>query len=142
MYDLSRFLKAQECDYDTALSEIRSGRKRSHWIWYIFPQVKGLGFSSTSEFYGIDGLAEAKVYMENETLRRRLIEISEVLLALESSNARDVMGYPDDLKLRSSMTLFGEAAPEEKVFLKVLDKFFGGKKDERTLELLKEMDKK
>ena len=142
MYDLSRFLKAQEWDYDTALSEIRSGRKRSHWIWYILPQVKGLGFSSTSEFYGIDGLAEAKAYMENETLRRRLIEISEALLSLESSDARDVMGYPDDLKLRSSMTLFGEAAPEEKVFLKVLDKFFGGKKDERTLKILKEMDKK
>lgn len=137
MYDLSRFLKAQEWDYDTALSEIRSGRKRSHWIWYILPQVKGLGFSSTSEFYGIDGLAEAKAYMENETLRRRLIEIGEALLSLESSDARDVMGYPDDLKLRSSMTLFGEAAPEEKVFLEVLDKFFGGKKDERTLEILK-----
>lgn len=142
MYDLNRFLKAQERDYDTALSEIRSGRKRSHWIWYIFPQVKGLGFSSTSEFYGIDGLAEAKAYMENGTLRRRLIEISEALLALESSDAGDVMGYPDDLKLKSSMTLFGEAAPEEKIFLKVLDKFFGGKKDERTLEILKRMDKK
>lgn len=137
MYDLSRFLKAQERYYDTALLEIRSGRKRSHWIWYIFPQVKGLGFSSTSEFYGIDGLAEAKAYMENETLRRRLIEISEALLSLELSDAGVVMGYPDDLKLRSSMTLFGEAAPEEKVFLKVLDKFFGGKKDERTLEILK-----
>lgn len=142
MYDLNRFLKAQERDYDTALSEIRSGRKRSHWIWYIFPQVKGLGFSSTSEFYGIDGLAEAKAYMENGTLRRRLIEISEALLALESSDAGDVMGYPDDLKLKSSMTLFREAAPEEKIFLKVLDKFFGGKKDERTLEILKRMDKK
>lgn len=142
MYDLNRFLKAQERDYDTALSEIRSGRKRSHWIWYIFPQVKGLGFSSTSEFYGIDGLAEAKAYMENEALRRRLIEISEALLALESSDAGDVMGYPDDLKLKSSMTLFEEAAPEEKIFLKVLDKFFGGKKDERTLEILKRMDKK
>ena len=142
MYDLNRFLKAQERDYDTALSEIRSGHKRSHWIWYIFPQVKGLGFSSISEFYGIDGLAEAKAYMENGTLRRRLIEISEALLTLESSDAGDVMGYPDDLKLKSSMTLFGEAAPEEKIFLKVLDKFFGGKKDERTLEILKVMDKK
>jgi uncharacterized protein (DUF1810 family) len=118
------------------LSEIRSGHKRSHWIWYIFPQLKGLGFSSTSEYYGINGLSEAKSYMENEILRARLIEISEALLTLESSDAEDVMGYPDNLKLMSSMTLFAEAAPEEKVFQRVLDKFFGGKKDQRTLELI------
>lgn len=136
MYDLSRFLKAQERDFETALSEIKAGHKRSHWIWYIFPQVKGLGFSSTSEYYGIDGLSEAKAYMENEILRRRLITISEALLSLDSSDAGDVMGYPDDLKLRSSMTLFSEAAPEEKVFQQVLDKFFGGEKDRQTLKLI------
>lgn len=136
MYDLSRFLKAQECDFKTALSEIKSGHKRSHWIWYIFPQVKGLGFSSISEYYGIDGLSEAKAYMENEVLRRRLTTISEALLSLDSSDAGDVMGYPDDLKLRSSMTLFAEAAPEEKVFQQVLDKFFGGEKDQQTLKLI------
>lgn len=136
MYDLSRFLKAQERDFETALSEIKAGHKRSHWIWYIFPQVKGLGFSSTSEYYGIDGLSEAKAYMENEILRRRLITISEALLSLDSSDADEVMGYPDDLKLRSSMTLFSEAAPEEKVFQQVLDKFFGGEKDRRTLKLI------
>jgi uncharacterized protein (DUF1810 family) len=136
MESLDRFLKAQEEDYETALSEIRSGHKRSHWIWYIFPQLKGLGFSSTSEYYGINGLSEAKSYMENEILRARLIEISEALLTLESSDAEDVMGYPDNLKLMSSMTLFAEAAPEEKVFQRVLDKFFGGKKDQRTLELI------
>ena len=136
MYDLSRFLKAQERDYDTALSEMRSGHKRSHWIWYIFPQVKGLGFSPISEHYGIAGLEEAKAYMENETLRKHLIEISEALLALDSSDAGDVMGYPDDLKLRSSMTLFAEAAPDVEVFEKVLDKFYGGKKDQRTLDIL------
>ena len=137
MHDLNRFLKAQEQDYEIALSEIKSGHKRSHWIWYIFPQVKGLGFSSTSEFYGIDGLSEAKEYIDNEVLRTRLIEISEALLTLESSNARDVMGYPDDLKLRSSMTLFAEAAPEIDVFKKVLDKFFDGEKDQRTIEKIK-----
>ena len=137
MDSLDRFLKAQMRDYNVALSEIKSGHKRSHWIWYIFPQVKGLGFSSTSEYYGIDGLDEAKKYMQNDTLKNRLIEISEALLGLDSSDASDVMGYPDDLKLRSSMTLFVEAAPEEEVFRKVLDKFFGGKKDERTLEILK-----
>jgi uncharacterized protein (DUF1810 family) len=136
MESLDRFLKAQEEDYETALSEIRSGHKRSHWIWYIFPQLKGLGFSSTSEYYGINGLSEAKSYMENEILRARLIEISEALLTLESSDAEDVMGYPDNLKLMSSMTLFAEAAPEEKVFQRVLDKFFGGKKDQRTLKLI------
>ncbi|MBR1743922.1 MAG: DUF1810 domain-containing protein [Lachnospiraceae bacterium] len=137
MYDLDRFLKAQERDYDTALSEIRSWRKRSHWIWYIFPQVKGMGFSSTSEFYGIDGLDEAKAYLGNEVLKGRLLEISGALLSLDSSDAGEVMGYPDDLKLRSSMTLFAEAAPELEVFRKVLDKFYGGEKDRKTLEILK-----
>lgn len=136
MYDLNRFLEAQDRDYSDALAEIKAGHKRSHWIWYIFPQVKGLGFSSTSEFYGIDGLDEAKAYMENTVLSERLIEISEALLTLDSSNAGDVMGYPDDLKLRSSMTLFSEAAPEEAMFQKVLDKFFDGKKDEMTLEII------
>ena len=137
MYDLDRFLKAQERDYATALSEIRSGHKRSHWIWYIFPQVKGLGFSSTSEFYGIDGLDEAKAYLGNAVLKEHLVEISEALLSLGSSDAGEVMGYPDDLKLRSSMTLFVEAAPELEVFRKVLDKFYGGEKDRKTLEILK-----
>lgn len=136
MYDLDRFLKAQERGYGVALSEIRSGHKRSHWIWYIFPQVKELGFSSTSEFYGIDGLAEAKEYMANTILKSRLIEISNELLSLQSSDADNVMGYPDNLKLRSSMTLFAEAASEENVFQRVLDKFFAGKKDQRTIELL------
>ncbi len=136
MERLDRFLKAQERDYDMALSEIKSGHKRSHWIWYIFPQVKSLGFSSTSEYYGIDGLDEARKYMQNDTLKNRLIEISEALLGLDSSDASDVMGYPDDLKLRSSMTLFAEAAPEIEAFQKVLDKFFDGKKDDMTLKII------
>ena len=134
---LDRFLKAQEGDYEIALSEIRAGRKRSHWIWYIFPQLKGLGRSGTSEYYGIDGLEEAKAYLENSVLRGRLIEISEALLGLKSDDADDVMGFPDNLKLRSSMTLFALAEPECKVFQQVLDKFFGGKMDERTVELLR-----
>ena len=137
MCDLARFIKAQNLDYEQALSEIKAGHKRSHWIWYIFPQIKGLGFSPTSEYYGIDGLGEAKAYMENDILRKRLLEISEVLLTLPSSDAGDVMGYPDDLKLRSSMTLFAEAAPDNPIFQKVLDKFFAGEKDVKTLELLK-----
>ena len=136
-YDLNRFITAQSRDYDRALSEIRAGRKRSHWIWYIFPQLKGLGMSSTSEFYGIDGLGEAKAYMENALLRERLLEISGALLTPDSNDASSVMGYPDDLKLRSSMTLFAEAAPECAVFQQVLDKFFGGEKDRSTLRMLR-----
>ncbi|WP_294158510.1 DUF1810 domain-containing protein [uncultured Selenomonas sp.] len=134
---LERFLKAQEGDYEIALSEIRAGRKRSHWIWYIFPQLKGLGRSGTSEYYGISGMEEAKAYLENPVLCGRLVEISEALLGLESNDADDVMGFPDNLKLRSSMTLFALAEPECKVFQKVLDKFFDGAMDERTVELLR-----
>ena len=136
MSDLSRFVKAQETDYERALSEIRSGHKRSHWIWYIFPQIAGLGFSSTAQYYAIRDRKEAADYLKNDLLRERLVEISEALLQLESNDAGDVMGYPDDLKLRSSMTLFHEVDPEIDVFQKVLDKFFEGKPDQRTIELL------
>ena len=135
-YDINRFIKAQKSDYEQALSEMKAGRKRSHWIWYIFPQVKGLGMSPTSEFYGIDGLGEAKVYMADDLLRERLLEITGVLLNIESDDPSEVMGYPDDLKLRSSMTLFAETAPEYDVFQKVLDKYFHGEKDPKTLQIL------
>ena len=133
---LDKFVSAQKRDYATALQEIRNGRKRSHWIWYIFPQIQGLGMSSTAQFYGIKDLEEAKDYMEHPVLGPRLIEISEALLGLESSNPGAVMGFPDDLKLCSSMTLFELAAPEEKVFSKVLEKFYGGRRDELTLRIL------
>ena len=136
-FNLDRFKKAQSRDYATALSEIKNGRKESHWMWYIFPQLKGLGISSMAEFYGIDGLAEAKAYIADDLLRGRLVEISEALLSLPSSDAREVMGYPDDLKLKSCMTLFMEAAPEIDVFGKVLEKFFGGEKDSKTVEMVK-----
>ena len=137
VYDLDRFIKAQEQDYETALKEICQGRKRSHWIWYIFPQIAGLGLSSISKYYAIASMEEAKAYMENAYLRDHLLEISKALLALDSSDPGRVMGYPDDLKLRSSMTLFAEAAPEEPVFQEVLDKYFDGEKDQRTLDILK-----
>ena len=136
MSDLSRFHNAQAHDYKTALSEIRSGRKRSHWIWYIFPQIEGLGFSSTSQYYAIRGLDEAKAYLADPVLRSRLEEISLALLDLDSSDPSAVMGYPDDLKLRSSMTLFAAVEPENGIFQSVLDKFFEGIPDERTLRLL------
>ena len=136
MSSLDRFLKAQASSYDTALREIRAGRKYSHWIWYIFPQIQGLGFSSTAQYYAIADLEEAKAYLQEPTLRARLLEISEALLHLESDDPTQVMGYPDDLKLRSSMTLFAEAEPDCTVFQQVLDKFYGGHKDERTLRIL------
>ncbi len=138
-YNLDRFIKAQKRDYETALNEIRRGYKRSHWIWYIFPQIAGLGFSPTSQYYSIASIKEAEAYMENAYLRAHLIEISEALLTLDSRDPEQVMGHPDDLKLKSSMTLFAEAAPEETVFQAVLDQYFGGGKDQRTLDILTAM---
>ena len=135
-YDLERFLTAQERDYDLALQEIHSGRKRSHWIWYIFPQLKDLGYSSTAKYYGIRDLDEAKAYLNEPTLRARLLEISKALLLIKENDPGSVMGYPDDLKLRSSMTLFAAADPEEPVFTQVLEKYFHGRPDERTLALI------
>ena len=133
---IDRFLDAQKGDYEIALEEIRAGHKTSHWIWYIFPQLKGLGRSSTAEYYGIADETEANAYLANDTLRKHLLEISEALLSLPSNDAEDVMGFPDNLKLRSSMTLFAAAEPELTVFQKVLDKFFQGMPDDKTLELL------
>lgn len=133
-HSLERFIEAQKRDYETALQEIKNGRKRSHWIWYIFPQVKGLGFSPTSEYYGIDGMKEAKAYWENDYLRAHLLEITQALLVLDESDPTEVMGYPDDLKLRSSMTLFSLVAKDEPVFQSVLDKYFGGEPDVQTLQ--------
>ena len=118
MSDLSRFITAQERSYDSALREIRSGRKRTHWMWYIFPQIAGLGFSQTAQYYAISSLQEAKDYYAHPVLGKRLVEISEALLALDSCDATSVMGYPDDLKLKSCMTLFA-AASGNPVFTKV-----------------------
>lgn len=138
-YDLERFLKAQARNYDAALREIRDGCKRSHWMWYVFPQIQGLGYSSTAQFYAIRDLDEAKAYLQHPVLRERLLEISNALLALDSNNASEVFGWPDDMKLRSSMTLFAEAEPECAVFQKVLEQYFHGQKDERTLSILKSL---
>lgn len=136
-YNLDRFLTAQEQDYHTALAEIKRGRKTSHWIWYIFPQIAGLGFSATSKFYAIQNGDEAKAYLEHSVLGKRLIEISKVLLELEGKTAHQIFGSPDDMKLKSCMTLFGALSEPPPVFHQVLDKYFDGKEDERTLELLK-----
>lgn len=137
-YNLDRFKTAQAHDYKTALSEIRNGRKVSHWMWYIFPQLQQLGYSPTAKYYGLHGIDEAKAYIADDELRHNLVEISEALLALESDNATQIMGYPDDMKLKSCMTLFMLAAPEIPVFQAVLDKFYGGEPDKKTEELIKD----
>jgi uncharacterized protein (DUF1810 family) len=135
-FDLDRFLKAQESSYGTALSEIQRGRKLTHWMWYIFPQYAGLGFSSTSVFYAVKSLDEARAYLAHPVLGRRLLECCEALLALDGLTAHAVFGSPDDLKLRSCMTLFAAASPAGSVFEQVLAKYFHGKPDLRTLALL------
>lgn len=135
-YKLDRFLEAQAADYDTALAEIRSGRKRSHWMWYVFPQIAGLGVSETSQYFAIRNLAEAKAYLAHPILGPRLIECADALLALEGRTAREIFGSPDDLKLRSSATLFAHVSPARSAFQRVLEKYFDGASDERTLRLL------
>lgn len=134
--DVNRFLDAQQKDYATALAEIKSGRKRSHWMWYIFPQIQGLGFSQTSKFFAIKNRGEAIAYLKHPVLGERLIEISKELLKLPASNANAIFGSPDDLKLRSCMTLFAALPGAHPVFEAVLMKFFEGVGDEHTLELL------
>lgn len=130
---LQRFIEAQNDSYDQALKEIRNGRKLTHWIWYIFPQMKGLGFSYNSEYYGITSLQEAKDYLENELLRKRLFEITESLLMHKGKDIESIMGDIDALKLKSSMTLFDAVQPGS-IFGEVLDGFYGGERCRRTLE--------
>lgn len=133
--NLERFIHAQEDSYETALREIKNGRKCSCWMWYIFPQIKGLGHSSTAQYYAIENREEAEAYLNHPVLFGRLIEISAALLSLESNNAREIMGHPDHMKLKSSMTLFLLVSGNE-VFKRVLDKFFDGEMDERTVKIL------
>jgi uncharacterized protein (DUF1810 family) len=133
---LQRFIDAQETSYSTALAEIRRGRKQSHWMWYIFPQIKGLGFSSTAQYYSIIDGREAAAYLQHPVLGSRLVSISEELLKLPGDNATHILGSPDDVKLKSSMTLFAALPNTNPVFQAVLDKFYRGQADERTLLLL------
>jgi uncharacterized protein (DUF1810 family) len=135
-YDLSRFLKAQETDYPSALAEIRNGRKTSHWMWYIFPQFDGLAFSSTSKHYAIKSVPEAKAYLAHPILGPRLLECAEAVLQLEGRSATEVFGSPDDLKLRSSATLFACVSPPGSTFDRLLRKYYGGERDRKTLQLL------
>lgn len=136
---MERFVSAQQGVYQTALAELRGGQKRSHWMWFIFPQLAGLGISPTAQRYAIASLAEARAYLAHPVLGRRLLECTAAVLAIEGRGASEIFGYPDDLKLRSSMTLFSQAAGAEadSPFRQVLDKFWGGEPDRRTLDLLR-----
>lgn len=135
-YGLERFVRAQEHDYATALAEIRSGQKRSHWMWYIFPQYRGLGHSEIAQHYAIKSVDEARAYLEHPALGTRLLECVNALLHLEGRTAHQIFGSPDDLKLRSCATLFAHVAPSESAFERLLDKYYDGQRDHRTLELL------
>ena len=137
-FDLKRFVSAQESDYKRALEEIAAGRKRSHWMWYIFPQIAGLGLSATSQHYAIRSLDEARAYLADPILGPRLIECAGATLTVKDRSAYDIFGSPDDMKLRSSVTLFALVSPENSVFHRVLEKYFEGKRDERTLDLVSE----
>lgn len=134
---LDRFIKAQEGSYRTALNEIKQGRKVTHWMWFIFPQIAGLGFSQFAQLYAIKDLKEAEAYLNHPILRERLIEIAKALLAHNNLSANEIFGSPDDIKLKSSMTLFASANNTDAVFEHVLTKFFNGEMDEKTIFFIK-----
>ena len=135
-HDLSRFVRAQADDYGRALAELRDGRKRSHWMWYVFPQFVGLGSSPTSRLYAIKSVAEAEAYLSHPVLGPRLAECAEAVVGLEGLSAADVFGSPDDRKLMSCATLFACASPAGSVFERLLDKYYQGRRDEATLRLV------
>lgn len=140
-YDLNRFVSAQEGTYDRAMEELRNGQKRSHWMWFIFPQIDGLGSSSTARLYAIKSMEEARQYLDHPVLGPRLMECAEAVLAIEGRSASEIFGYPDDLKLKSSMTLFAQVAQPHSVFSRVLEKYYRGEQDARTLDLLDGLNK-
>ncbi|TPG71701.1 DUF1810 domain-containing protein [Hymenobacter nivis] len=135
-FNLQRFVSAQETAYPQALTEVKNGRKRNHWMWYIFPQIQGLGFSEISQHYAIADLAEAAAYAQHPVLGPRLVEICTALLGLAGSDAGRIFGSPDDLKLKSSMTLFAAVPGADPIFQAVLAKFFGGVRDAKTLQII------
>ena len=135
-HNLGRFLAAQDDDYSVALSELVDGEKRSHWIWYVFPQVSGLGHSSKAKFYAIRSRDEGVAYLSHEVLRQRLLECANALLKHRDKKIEDILGSPDDLKLKSSMTLFASLSNEDSIFHQVLHAFYSGQMDTRTLEFL------
>ncbi|HEY8614839.1 DUF1810 domain-containing protein [Phenylobacterium sp.] len=137
LFDLGRFVAAQAGVHERALAELKAGRKRSHWMWFVFPQLAGLGASPMAQRYAISGLDEARAYLADRVLGRRLLACTAAVNAVEGRTAHEIFGSPDDLKFRSSMTLFAQAAPEEAAFAAALEKYFSGEPDRRTLELLR-----
>lgn len=135
-FDLQRFVDAQQPVYDTVIGELRAGRKRTHWIWFVFPQLRGLGRSPTAQHFGIASRDEATAYLEHDVLGPRLRECTRLVLAIEGRSAGEVFGSPDDLKLRSSMTLFAHCTDDNAEFVGVLDKFYGGQEDPATVSRL------
>jgi uncharacterized protein (DUF1810 family) len=135
-HNLSRFIEAQEQSYPVALAELQRGRKRSHWMWYIFPQLAGLGRSATAQYYAIKSLAEARDYLDHPVLGPRLVECAETVMGIQGRSAHEIFGSPDDMKLCSCATLFACVAPEGSVFERLLDQYFQGERDEQTLRLL------
>jgi uncharacterized protein (DUF1810 family) len=135
-YELNRFISAQTGVYDRALAELRDGLKRSHWMWFIFPQIDGLGHSPTTRLYSIKSLDEARQYLSHPVLGARLVESAEAVLAVSGLSASDIFGHPDDWKLQSSMTLFALVAEPGSVFERVLEKYYQGKRDSMTLQIL------
>ena len=135
-HDLARFVEAQATTYDRALTEIRQGRKQSHWMWFIFPQIAGLGRSPTAQRYAIQSLQEAIAYLAHPVLGPRLLECTEAVLAIEHRSAFEIFGQADDVKLRSSATLFALVSQPPSVFDRLLDKYFGGERDDRTIRLV------
>ncbi len=135
-YNLQRFIDAQESIYEDVIQELKQGRKTSHWIWYIFPQIKGLGRSWTAQQFAISSLEEAEAYLNNSILGSRLIECTQLVLNIEDRNIRQIFGYPDNLKFRSSMTLFLHATKDNQIFKDALLKYFEGKADQLTLDVL------
>ncbi|MBY0231162.1 MAG: DUF1810 domain-containing protein [Gemmataceae bacterium] len=135
-HGLQRFVDAQARTYAAALAEIRAGGKRTHWMWFVFPQLDGLGSSPTARHYAIKGLDEARAYLAHPVLGPRLLECAEAALAVEGRSALDIFGSPDDLKLKSSATLFALASPPGSVFERLLAKYYGGERDAATLRLL------
>jgi uncharacterized protein (DUF1810 family) len=138
-FDLNRFLMAQEADYDRALSEIKSGRKRTHWMWYIFPQIDGLAFSSTSQRYAIKSIEEAQAYLNHPVLGPRLRECAEAVVAVEGRSIAEIFGSPDDLKLKSCATLFASVSHSDSVFDRILEKYYHGDPDGKTRQLLEKL---
>ncbi len=136
-FDLGRFVSAQDRVLTAVVAELEAGRKRTHWMWFVFPQLKGLGHSSTSQYYAIRSIDEARAYLAHPLLGPRLAQCAEAVLGVKGRSVSQIFGYPDDLKLKSSMTLFAAASGPGSVFERVLDQLFGGERDERTLALLR-----